>query len=331
MSNAPASAKPNEHRIVMLDKDATPPWVSLRPPRFACHWRDYAETLPDQIVERAQDATILLINKVPLTAETLAQLPRLRMIGIAATGTDRVDIKACAARGIVVSNIRGYATKTVPEHTFALILALQRSLLRYRDAVARGRWAETVQFCFFDFPIRDLAGSTLGIVGRGELGSAVAALGHAFGMKILQSGRKGDPSPVAGLTSFTEMLERADVISLHCPLSLETHGLIGREEFALMARCPLLINTARGGLVDEVALIEAVERGQVSGVGFDVATYEPMPADHPLMRIAGRPNVIITPHVAWASREATQALADQLIDNVEAFIEGQPRNVVIPG
>lgn len=330
MYDSSAVATSIEHRAVLLDRAASPPWVTLRRPGFACDWKEYDETAPEQIVERAREATILLINKLPLTAQTLEQLPKLRMVGVAATGTDKIDIRACAARGIVVSNIRGYATKTVPEHTFALILALQRSLLSYRDAVARGRWSETAQFCFFDFPIRDLSGSTLGLIGRGELGGAVAALGRAFGMKVLQAGRKGEAAPGEGLTPFDAFLEQADVISLHCPLTPATRGLIGRKEFARMAHRPLLINTARGGLVDEAALIEAVEQGQVSGVGFDVATQEPMPADHPLMRIAGRPNVILTPHVAWASHEATQTLADQLIDNVEAFVAGRPANVVTP-
>ncbi|MCJ8143697.1 D-2-hydroxyacid dehydrogenase [Ancylobacter sp. A5.8] len=332
MSNGTA---PPRHHVVMLDTGALPDGATLRRPRLDCDWRTYDDTAPGEIVERAREATILLVSKVALSAATLAQLPKLRMVAVAATGTDHVDLRACAARGILVSNVRGYATHAVPEHTFALMLALQRNIGAYAQAVARGRWSEATQFCFVDYPIRDLAGSTLGLIGRGELGGAVAALAGAFGMKVLHAGRKGvaaleDAASGEGRTPFAEVLARSDIISLHCPLTPETQGLIGRAEFALMARRPLLINTARGGLIDEAALIEAVESGRISGVGLDVASAEPMPAHHPLMAIAGRPNVIITPHVAWASREAIQALADGVIANVEAFMAGQPRNLVAP-
>ena len=252
----------------------------------------------------------------------------MRLIAVAATGTDVVDLEACAAAGVTVTNIRDYAVHTVPEHTFALILALRRSILAYRDSVARGRWQEAGQFCYFDYPVRDLAGSTLGVIGDGSIGQSVAELGKAFGMRTLFSAYKGTTGMGPLYTPFEELLRISDVITLHAPLMPSTRGMIGRTEFALMERRPLLINTARGGLVDEEALEEALTSGQIAGAGFDVATREPPPADHPLMRLLRLPNFILTPHTAWASEEAIQSLADQLIDNIEAFWAGAPRNVV---
>jgi len=229
---------------------------------------------------------------------------------------------------ITASSIRNYAINTVPEHTFALLLALRRSIIAYRQSVADGAWQRAGQFCYFDYPIRDLAGSTLGVIGDGVLGQAVADLGRAFGMKVLFSTYKGVSGMGPLYTQFEDVLRRSDVITLHAPLLPSTRNMIGPAEFALMERRPLLINTARGGLVDEDALCKALERGQIAGAGFDVVTKEPPPPDHPFMRLLSYPNFILTPHVAWASREAVQGLADQLIENVELGWRGTPRNVV---
>lgn len=312
----------------MLDRETLPPQTVLRAPGFEHVFEAHERTAPDQVAVRIADADIVITNKVQLTAEAIADAANLRLIAVAATGYDCVDVEACRARGIVVSNIRDYARATVPEHVFALIFALRRSLVAYRDAVLAGRWQEAGQFCFFDYPIRDLAGSTLGVIGGGVLGGQVAAVGRALGMSVLVADRKGEPAR-AGRTPFEAVLAASDVITLHCPLNDQTRGLIGDAEFAAMARKPLLINAGRGGLVDEAALGRALDAGAITGAGFDVASVEPPPADHPLMKLAGRPNVIVTPHVAWASAEATQALADQLIDNIEAFVAGQPRNRVV--
>jgi glycerate dehydrogenase len=252
----------------------------------------------------------------------------VKLIAVAATGTDIIDIEACRKRGIVVSNIRNYAINTVPEHTFALILTLRRSILSYRDSVLKGRWQEAGQFCFFDHPIRDLAGSTLGVIGDGVLGKAVADLGKAFGMRVLFSDYKGTTGMGPLYTPFEQVLRQSDVITLHTPLIPTTRNMIGAAEFAVMERRPLLINAARGGLVDEDALAEALREGRLAGAGFDVATIEPPPKDHVLMRLLEMPNFILTPHVAWASREAIQSLADQLVDNVDAFVAGKPKNIV---
>lgn len=315
-------------QIVFLDRSTIPPQTSLRTPSFPHAMRTHETSAPEEVAGRIEDATIVITNKARVDAQAIAGARNLRMIAVAATGTDMVDVAAARSRGIVVSNIRDYAVSTVPEHTFALILALRRSIVTYARSVAAGRWQEAGRFCYFDHPIRDLAGSTLGIFGGGVLGSAVAAIARGFGMEVMFAGRKGARDEVPGRTPFETVLRRADILTLHMPLKPETRHLIGEPEFALMERRPLLINTARGGLVDENALIAALGAGRIAGAGFDVATAEPPPADHPLMGLVGRPDFILTPHVAWASTEATQALADQLVDNVEAFWAGTPRNVV---
>ena len=317
-------------RVVFLDRETLPPQTRLRPLGFPHEMVVYDRTVPEEVPARIADADVVITNKVPLRRDTIGSADRLRLIAVAATGTDVVDVAACAARGITVTNIRDYAVHTVPEHTFALILALRRSIVAYRESVARGRWQEAGQFCYFDYPIRDLAGSTLGVIGDGTLGQAVAELGKAFGMRTLFSAYKGTTGMGPLYTPFEEVLRISDVITLHAPLMPSTHNLIGRAEFALMERRPLLINTARGGLVDEEALAAALTGGQISGAAFDVATSEPPPADHVLMRLLELPNFILTPHIAWASQEAIQSLADQLIETIEAFWAGEPRNVVTP-
>ncbi|SSC71727.1 unnamed protein product [Ciceribacter sp. T2.26MG-112.2] len=314
--------------IVFLDRDTLSPETILRPPGFPHELVVHDRTTAEQVRERIAKADIVVSNKVPLRRESLIHAPRLKMIAVAATGTDIVDLAAAKERGITVSNIRNYAKHTVPEHTFALMLALRRSIIPYRQSVLDGRWQEAAQFCFFDHPIADLGGSTLGIIGHGTLGKAVGRIAEAFGMKVLIAGRKGTDQVKPGQTPFDEVMRRADVLTLHCPLNAETRGIISTREFALMEKTPIIINTGRGGLVDELALEQALEKGEIAAAGFDVTDGEPPAADSPMMRIAARLNVILTPHVAWASREAIQSLADQLIENIELFVAGTPRNVV---
>jgi glycerate dehydrogenase len=316
------------HKIVFLDRATVAPHIALRTPRFDHELIEFARTTPEEVVARLTGASIAIVNKVPLTGEVLARLPALRLIALAATGTDCVDKSYCQRKGIAVANIRGYAVNTVPEHTFALILALRRNIVAYRNDVLAGEWQKAGQFCFFHHPIRDLAGARLGIIGEGVLGQRVAELARAFGMVPLFAAHKG----VRGLgplyTPWQEVLETSDVITLHSPLTPQTRGMIAMPEFQAMKRRPLIVNTARGGLVDENDLVRALDAGLVAGAGFDVAAEEPPSMESPLMRAAGRPNVIVTPHVAWASDEAQQALADQLIDNIENFIAGRPTNLV---
>jgi glycerate dehydrogenase len=317
-------------RIVFLDRETLPPTIVVRQPAFAHDWITYDKTMPEEVIRRISDADIVVSNKVPVRRGAIEGATKLKLIAVAATGTDIVDLAACTERGIVVSNIRDYAVHTVPEHTFALILALRRSLIAYRGSVRAGRWQASGQFCYFDHPIGDLAGSTLGIIGDGVLGKAVADIGRAFGMRVLFSAYKGVQGMGPLYTPFEEVLRASDVITLHSPLLPSTRDMIGAAEFAQMHRRPLLINTARGGLVNETALAEAITSGQIAGAAFDVVTQEPPAPDHPFMRLLDRPNFILTPHVAWASHEAIQGLADQLVDNIEAYWNGAPRNVVMP-
>lgn len=316
-------------RIVYLERDALV--ADVRRPAFAHTWTEYAKTAPGEVVERLAGANIAIINKCPLPAAAVDLLPELKMVAVAATGTNIVDLDACRARGIVVSNIRDYAEHTVPEHVFALLLALSRNLIAWRASLQAGRWQQSEQFCLFDHPIRDLHGATLGLIGAGSLGSGVARLAEAFGMRVLRAERKGAAVVRPGYTAFATVLREADAISLHCPLNDETRHLIAVDELQAMKSSALLINTGRGGLVDEAALIRALREGWIAGAGFDVLTAEPPPADHPMLapELLALPNFLLTPHVAWASRPAMQALADQLIDNIEAFVAGTPRNRVV--
>ncbi len=322
-----ATTSPLPH-IVFLDSDTLSPDTQLRRPSFPHAWISHPRTAPDEVADRIADADIVVVNKVKLTAPVLASAPRLRLIAVAATGTDNIDLSACKSQGILVSNVRNYAVHTVPEHTFALIFALRRSICAYRDAVRTGRWQEAGQFCFFDYPIRDLAHSTLGVIGDGVLGQAVAAMGRALGMRVLMSAHKGRQGQGRLYTPFEDTLRQSDILTLHCPLNAHTRHMIAAPEFALMERQPLLINTARGGLVDEHAVAAALNGGQISGAAFDVTSTEPPPANHPLMALTDRPNFILTPHIGWASTQAIQALADQVIDNIEAFAQNQARHLV---
>ena len=316
-------------RIVFLDRSTLGPSVDLSKPSFPHEWTDWDRTRPEQVVERLHDADIAVSNKVPIRRATIEQLPNLKMICIAATGYDAFDIDACRQRGIVVSNVRGYAINTVPEHTFALILALRRGLVGFRQDVIDGRWQEAAQFCFFTHPINDLSGATLGIFGEGALGQGVARLGQAFGMRTLFAAHKNVEGLGPLYTPFDEVLATADVITLHCPLTPATRNMIASAEFAKMKRRPILVNCARGGLVHEADLVEAIDRGQISGLGFDCLTSEPPTPDNPLLKIIGRPNVIVTPHVAWASDEAMQTLWNQVIQHIENFHAGRPSNQIV--
>jgi len=310
-----------QHSIAFLDRSTVQ--ANLRKPAFPHTYKEYPETASDEIVERLQGVTIAIINKIPMREEALRQLPDLKLIAVAATGTDVVDKAYCKARGIVVSNIRNYAFNTVPEHVFALAFALRRNLMAYRDDVRAGRWQECNQFCFFDYPIRDMRGSTLGIVGFGAIGKSLARIAEAFGLRVLAYDAVSQP----GLVDFETILRESDIISLHVPLTPQTRNMVGAKELAMMKRDAILINTGRGGLVDEHALADALKNGTIGGAGFDVLTTEPPKSGNILLDLR-LPNLIVTPHVAWASQEAMQILADQLIDNIEAFAAGEPKNVV---
>jgi len=313
-------------RIVFLDRDSVQ--AEIRRPEFPHEWRDFPATSAAQVVDRLEGATIAISNKVPVMADSLARLPDIKMIAVCATGTNNVDLDYCRVHGITVSNIRNYAVHSVPEHVFMMILALRRNLLGYRDDVRNGRWQTSEQFCLTTHPIADLHGSTLGVIGHGTLGKAVAKLGIAFGMRVLIAEHKGAARVRDGYAPFDTVLAESDVISLHSPLTPATRNLIGAAELKRMRRHALLINTARGGLVDEAALAAALQQNEIGGAGFDVLTAEPPRGGNPLLDV-DQPNFILTPHVAWASGNAMQIMADQLIDNIEAFVRGAPQNRVV--
>jgi glycerate dehydrogenase len=309
---------------VFLERGSVP--VRVRRPACAAEYVEYPHSTPQQLIERLRTATVAIINKVPVRAEVLAQLPQLRLIAIAATGYDCVDIDYCRAQGIAVSNVRNYAIHAVPEHTLALILALRRNLPRYQALVRAGTWQRSAQFCAYEGELRDLHGSRLVIVGRGAIGRATAQLAQAFGMEVsfAYAGNAGSHGADGALR---ELLPDADVVSLHCPLTADTRGLIGEAELRAMKRDAILINTSRGGLVDEALLAQALRAGWIAGAGFDVLLVEPPRSGNVLLDL-DLPNFILTPHIAWASTEAMQRLADQLTDNIDAWADGRPRNLV---
>lgn len=313
-------------KVVFLDRATMGPDIELTRPAFEHEWVEYEKTSADEVLERARGANIIITNKAPLRAETLAQLPDLKMISVAATGYDVIDLDACRKHNIQVSNVRGYAIHTVPEHTFALILGLRRSIKAYVDDVIAGEWQRSGQFCFFNHPLRDLAGSRLGIIGEGAIGQSVASIGRALGMEPVFAAHKN----VSGLgplyTPWDEVIATSDVLSIHAPLTPSTRHCIDATEFSRMAKKPLIVNTARGGLVDEQALVDALHAGQISGFGFDVLSTEPPNPDNPILTVLDKPNVLVTPHIAWASQQARQEVWRQTVAHVDGFSRGEALN-----
>jgi glycerate dehydrogenase len=280
----------------------------------------YPLTHSHEIVERLAGAQIALVNKVTLDATCLSKLPQLKHIIVLATGVNNIDIEAAKKLGISVQNCRAYGVDAVAQHCLMLMLTLSTKMLNYRRAINNGDWSRSEQFCMLDFPIESLAGKTLGIVGYGDLGKGVANLARAFGMTILIAARQGQ-HPANGRIPLAQLLPQVDILSLHCPLTPATTNLIDWAELCALPNSALLINCARGGVVNEVALIKALDEGQISGAGVDVLTQEPPPIDHPLLAVQ-MDNLIITPHTAWASRQARQAILNQATENVMSVISG---------
>ena len=316
-------------QIVFLDSDTLDAGITLHRPDFPHHWQSHPSTAPEQVVERLKNASIAIINKVRIGAPELAQLPDLKLIALAATGSDNVDLEACRAANVGVCNIRNYSGPSVPEHAMALMLALSRNLFAWRQSLLEGRWQQSGQFCFFDHNIMDLHGKQLGIIGKGTLGQALGERAQGMGMIVRYAQSQTGASHDEDRLPLDTLLQSSDVVSLHCPLTPYTRHLIGERELALMKPGALLINVGRGGLVDEAALLKALANGRLGGAGFDVASVEPPPPDHPLMQALQYPNFILTPHVAWASEESMQRLADQLIDNINAFAEGRRQHRLV--
>lgn len=290
-------------------------------------WTWHRATAPEQVVERLRGAGVAITNKVVIDSATIEACPDLKLIGISATGTNNVDLRAAHERGIVVCNVSGYGTASVAQHTLALMLGLATRWNRYDQDARHGAWSASPMFCRMDYPVMELHGKTLGIIGYGALGRRVGELAEAFGMTVRVAASLRQGADQSGRVELGELLAGADVISLHCPLTRQTKRLVNRSFLAAMKPGAFLINTARGPLVDEPALAEALRAGTLGGAALDVLSQEPPPADHPLLA-ADLPNLIVTPHSAWVSREARQRLVDGVVANIRAWQAGRPQNVV---
>lgn len=312
--------------IVVLDGHTLNPGdLSWEPLRRLGTCTIHDRTASDDIIARAAGAEIVLTNKCPLSTGTIAQLPRLRYIGVLATGYNVVDAAAAGARGIAVTNVPDYGTRSVAQHVFALLLELTQHVGHHAQTVRDGRWSANPDFCYWDRPLVELAGLTLGVVGFGRIGRAVADLGRAFGMDVVAFSR--GETPGAERVPLDELFRRSDVISLHCPLTPETAGLVNAARLALMKPTAFLLNTGRGPLVVETDLAAALDAGRIAGAGLDVLSVEPPPAGHPLLRAK---HCLITPHIAWATRAARARLLSTVVANLAAFQAGRPQNIVNP-
>ncbi|MDP2244682.1 2-hydroxyacid dehydrogenase [Pseudomonas sp.] len=286
----------------------------------------YSLSSPEHVIERLQGVQVAISNKVPLDAKIFAACPELKLVLIAATGTNNIDLTAAREHGVLVCNCQGYGTPSVAQHTLMLLLALATRLPDYQGVVRDGHWQRAQQFCLLDFPIVELEGKTLGLLGHGELGGAVARLAEAFGMRVLLGQLPGRP-PRQDRLPLDELLPQVDALTLHCPLNAATQNLIGEYQLSLMKPGAFLINTARGGLVDEQALADALRRGHLGGAATDVLTQEPPTDGNPLLA-ADIPRLIVTPHSAWGSREARQRIVIQMTENAQAFFDGSARRLV---
>lgn len=308
--------------IVFLDSTGIP--ASHRIPSFSFPHQltEYAHTAAEQVLARAKDADIIITSKVILNHEILSQLPKLKLIAVTATGTNNIDLVAAKVLGITVKNVTGYSSVTVPEHVIGMIYALKHRLIDYhRDQLLTERWATCGQFCYVDYPISDVQGSTLGIIGRGCIGNEVARLAQAVGMRVLFAEHQHATTIREGYTAFDEVLKQADVISLHCPLTPQTEQLINAKTLALMKPNACLINTGRGGLINEADLLQALQSGKLAGAALDVLVKEPPASDDALWLAAKtQPNLLITPHVAWASDSALTTLVNKVAQNIEEFV-----------
>ena len=288
----------------------------------------YGETDDEQMVDRVRDVEFAFTNKIRFTEELLHEATQLRYIGLTATGTDNIDLVTAEKNGIAVANIRAYCTQSVVEHVFGVLLMLTHSLEQYHASVRGGDWQASPDFCILSHPVRELSAMTIGIVGYGELGQGVARIARAFGMQVLISARPGSRDIDNDRVAFEDVLAKSDVISLHCPLNDETRNLFGASTFAKMKPNSILVNTARGGLVDSAALVAALEREHLFGAAIDVLAKEPPRDGDPLLDYTG-PNLIVTPHIAWATDEARQNAIDELAANAAAFLAGEKRNRIV--
>ena len=307
-------------RIIFLDRAAFTVAVQPRRIEVACEWIDHNDTPPEVVRERLQGATAAITVNVPLGAQDVEGLDSLKFISACSSGLNHIDLDYCRARGIEVAGVAGYASQTVAEHAMALLLAVKRGLAGYVRDMDAGEWTKSGRNSLPIHPIGDLNGLRLGLIGSGAIGEALARIASGFGMQVMRAGRKGATELAPSRIPFGEVIATADVISLHCPLTPETAGLIGEAEFAAMTHRPVIINTARGGLIDEAALVRALADDRIAGAGLDVVSSEPIASDNPLNQLIGDPRFVLTPHVGWSGDRAQQVLYDGGVDNVLAFL-----------
>ena len=315
----------NPLQIVVLDRDT----LVNRPFEFDFPHTlsSYGTTEAHETLERIRGADIVITNKVVISAQAFAENPQLKLVAVTATGVNNVDVEAAKQNGTAVCNIRAYGNESVAEHAFMMMITLMRNLPAYQRDVAAGLWENSPFFCHLGAPMRDLNGKTLAIFGRGNIGKTLATYAQAFKMNVVFAEHKHAQSVRDGYVSFDEAIRSADVVSLNCPLTPQTANMIGEAELQQMKPGAILINCGRGGLVDEAALVAALKYGQIGGAGFDVLTQEPPRDGNPLLK-ARLPNLIVTPHIAWASQEAANRLFDILVDNINRFVAGNPQNLV---
>ncbi|MCR1837748.1 2-hydroxyacid dehydrogenase [Pasteurella caecimuris] len=308
-------------QIVFLDSTAIPKHIPIPRPNFEHEWIEYPHTSAEQTIERAKNADIVITSKVIFDRNTLMQLPKLKLIAITATGTNNIDLIAAKELGVEVKNVTGYSSVTVPEHVMGLIFSLKHSLAGWLRDQTSAKWGESQQFCYFDYPITDVRGSTLGVFGKGCLGTEVGRLAQVLGMNVLYAEHKDAATCREGYTPFEQVLKQADIVTLHCPLTQTTENLINAETLSQMKKGAFLINTGRGPLVDETALLNALTSGHLGGAALDVMIKEPPEKDNPLILAAKTmPNLIITPHIAWASDSAVTTLVKKVTQNMEDFV-----------
>jgi glycerate dehydrogenase len=309
-------------KAVFLDRATFSSDLELKPPNGLSDYQVYEQTPNDAqtIIERCQHADIIITNKVKLTAEVIAKLPKLKLIQLTATGMDNVDKAACDRQGIALQNVAGYAVKSVPEHTLMLILSVMRASRHYHNQVVQGEWQTDGRFCLLGTPLIDLEGKTLGIIGYGTIGKRVAEIANVFGMRVLIAEHQGRVPRNSDYTAFDDVLGKSDIITLHCPLTAATHHLINDETIAKMAKQPLIVNVARGSVVDSGAVVDAVNAGKILGYASDVFEDEPIRDDDPLLTLRDHPRVMLTPHNAWGSVNAQLTLWSILCEQVQRFI-----------
>ncbi len=310
-------------KIVHTDAIAIPAQYPLPRPSFEHEWVSYETTTAEELVDRVKDATIIVTNKSQLTAEVLAQCPKLKFIAELATGYNNIDIEYCKAHGIGVANIQGYSTDSVAEHAITMMLMLSRSMIKTRKKMEDGLWVNANCFCQLPYPIVDLKGRTLAIVGSGAIGSRIGEIAKAFGMNVLKAERRSASSVRPGYTAFAEAVAQADVLTVNCPLNADTNNLITTDVIRTMKKSVIIINNARGGVVNEQDLVDAILNGDIAGAAADVASVEPLTEDHPYVKLQNNDNFILTPHQAWMSHDCLVALVKQFQENIEAFHKGE--------